>query len=123
MPTYRGSCHCGAVRYRVSGELAGLVVCNCSICTRTGYIHWTVPPADFRLESDWSAIETYEFGTRTAKHHFCRHCGVSPFRVSRSDPDDVTVNVRCLEGVDLGSLEIASFDGVNWEQQMARLGR
>jgi hypothetical protein len=119
--TYRGSCHCGAVRYEATGELVGLVVCNCSICTRTGYIHWTVPPADFRLLTGWSAIETYEFGTRTAKHHFCRTCGISAFRVSRSHPDDVTVNVRCLDGVDLASLELEPFDGVHWEAQIARL--
>lgn len=120
MTTYHGSCHCGAVRYEVTGELAGLEVCNCSICTRTGYVHWAVPPADFRLRCDWSAIATYEFGTRTAKHHFCRTCGISPFRVSRSDPDQVTVNVRCLEGVDLDALAPRLFDGRDWEAQMER---
>jgi hypothetical protein len=106
----------------VDGELADLEVCNCSICTRTAYIHWAVAPERFRLLTPWSAIETYEFGTRTAKHHFCRTCGISAFRVSRSDPHDITVNVRCLEGVDLASLPVRRFDGLRWEEEMARRG-
>ena len=123
MSIYRGSCHCGAIRYEATGEIGDLGVCNCSICVRTGYVHWSIDPADFRLLTPWSAIETYEFGTRTAKHYFCRTCGISAFRVSRSDPESITVNVRCLEGVDLESLDVDPFDGVHWEEEMAQRGR
>ena len=120
MPTYRGSCHCGAIRYEVDGELDDLDVCNCSICVRSAYIHWGVDPEHFRLLTPWSAIGTYEFGTRTAKHHFCRTCGISPFRVSRSEPGKITVNARCLEGVDPETLSVTRFDGVRWEEEMTR---
>jgi hypothetical protein len=120
MPRYRGSCHCGALRFEAEGELAGLEVCNCSLCTRNGYVHWYVAPERFRLLSGESAFETYQFGTRTSQNHFCRTCGISPFRRARSDPDKVDVNVRCLEGVELDTLEVARFDGRNWEQAMER---
>ncbi len=120
MPTHRGSCHCGAIRYEVDGELDDLDVCNCSICVRSAYIHWGVEPEHFRLLTPWSAIGTYEFGTRTAKHHFCRTCGISPFRVSRSEPGKITVNARCLEGVDPETLSVTRFDGVHWKEEMAR---
>jgi hypothetical protein len=120
--TYRGSCHCGAIRYQATGELEDLEVCNCSICVRTGYVHWSIDPADFRLETPWSQIATYRFGTGSAKHHFCRVCGISAFRISRSEPEKITVNVRCLEGVELGSLEVGHFDGIHWEEEMARRG-
>jgi hypothetical protein len=116
--THYGSCHCGAIRFEADGELDDLDVCNCSICTMTGYVHWYVDPADFRLLTPDDAILTYEFGTRTAKHHFCRTCGISPFRRARSDPDKVDVNARCLDGVDLDSLRVGHFDGRNWEEQM-----
>jgi hypothetical protein len=116
MPVYQGSCHCGAIRFEATGELEGLEVCNCSICTRVAYVHWYVPPERFRLLSSDETLETYRFGTRTARNHFCRVCGVAPFRRARSDPDKVDVNVRCLEGVDLRSLEWLEFDGRNWEQ-------
>ena len=118
MPEYWGSCHCGAVAFRARGELTGLEVCNCSICDRTGYVHWYVSPDDFELLRGRHSLETYRFGTRTAQHHFCRTCGVSPFRVPRSDPDKIDVNARCLEDVDANALEARAFDGRNWERAM-----
>jgi hypothetical protein len=116
--TYRGSCHCGAVRFSADGELTGLEVCNCSLCARTAYVHWYVPAEAFRLEGGEGALETYQFGTRTSQNTFCRTCGISPFRRARSDPDKVDVNVRCLEGIDLDALPTRPFDGRNWEQAM-----
>lgn len=118
MPTYRGSCHCGAVVIEADGELAGLEVCNCSLCGRAGYIQWYVPERDFRLLTSPDSLATYQFGTRTSRNHFCRTCGMAPFRRPRSDPGKVAVNVRCLEGVDVEGLPVRHFDGRNWEQAL-----
>lgn len=120
MPSYTGGCHCGAIRYRVTGEISDLVACNCSICSKTAYVHWEVPPAQFQLLTPEGAIANYQFGTRTARNYFCRRCGISPFRISRSAPDKVDVNVRCLDHVELEGLAIAPFDGRDWERAMAR---
>jgi hypothetical protein len=65
-------------------------------------------------------LTTWQFGTMTSKNTFCRVCGISPFRRSRSDPHLVDVNARCLEGVDPDALEVDSFDGRDWEAAMAR---
>ena len=116
MPTYRGSCHCGAIAFEADGELVGLEECNCSICAKTAYVHWYVQPEHFRLLTREGAMENYQFGTRTAANLFCRTCGISPFRRPRSDPGKLDINVRCLEGVDLDSLEVGLFDGLNWER-------
>lgn len=121
MPTQRGSCHCGSVRFEVDGDIVRVVDCNCSICRRKGYLHWIVPRAAFRLLEGDDALATYRFNTRVARHHFCRTCGVSPFYVPRSHPDGVDVNVRCLDDVDLGSLRVEPFDGRNWERSVAAL--
>jgi hypothetical protein len=45
-----------------------------------------------------------------------------PFYVPRSDPDKISVNARCLDGVDPASLRPSRFfDGRNWEKaQRAR---
>ena len=118
MPTYRGSCHCGAVAFEVDGELDHVVLCNCSYCSRAGYLHWNVEPKRLRLLTPPSAYHTYQFGTRTSKSHFCTTCGISPFRVPRSDPHLLDVNVRCLEGVDVASLRVQPFDGAHWEEAM-----
>jgi len=119
---YAGGCHCGAIRIEVTGPIEGVELCNCSICSRTGYLHWYVAPERFRLLTSWDAIDTYLFGTRVAKHHFCRTCGISAFRRARSNPQDVDVNVRCLDGVDLEALPVKSFDGRHWETAMDRRG-
>jgi hypothetical protein len=113
---YEGGCHCGRIRFVVLGDLSTAAICNCSICTKKGFIHLIVPPADFKLISGREDVATYEFNTRTAKHHFCRVCGMHPFYISRSDPDKIDVNVRCLDGVELDNLEVSTFDGKNWEQ-------
>ncbi len=117
-PRYRGSCHCGAIRYTVEAELGDLEVCNCSLCSRLGYVHLYVEPERFHLETAPDAYATYQFGSRTSKNHFCCICGISPFRRARSDPNLVDVNVRCLEGVDVDLLPTKPFDGRNWEQAM-----
>lgn len=117
---YTGSCHCGAVRFEVEGPIAGVELCNCSICTRTAYLHWYVAPERFRLLTSPDAFATYEFGSRVAKHHFCKSCGISPFRRARSNPEDVDVNLRCLEGVDLDAIPVERFDGRHWEEAMER---
>jgi len=121
VPTYTGSCHCGRVRFEVTAELTRVSECNCSMCARTAYLHLIVPPAQFRLLSGAGELTTYQFGTRTAKHHFCRHCGVSGFYVPRSHPDHIDVNVRCLDAVDLRALHPARFDGRHWEASIAGL--
>jgi hypothetical protein len=117
--TYEGGCHCGRVRYRVSGLLERMSDCNCSICTKKGILHWIVPREQFTLLSGESELATYRFNTGVAQHHFCRRCGIHSFYVPRSDPDKIDVNVRCLDGIDLASIPRAFFDGLHWEDAMA----
>jgi len=119
MSVHRGSCHCGAIAFEVEGDIEGVETCNCSICTRTGFMHWYVAPERFRLLGSDATLATYQFGTRTAANHFCRVCGIAPFRRARSDPDKVDVNVRCLEDVDLAAIATREFDGHNWEAALA----
>jgi hypothetical protein len=110
-----GGCHCGRVRFRVVAELDGVTDCNCSLCTKKGFLHLIVPPEQFTLLRGEGELATYEFNTRTAKHKFCRTCGVHPFYIPRSDPDKIDVNVRCLDDIDLAAVTPKPFDGRNWE--------
>jgi hypothetical protein len=115
MDTYPGSCHCGRVRFTVTGRLEDVITCNCSICTKKGFLHLIVPPAQFRLLSGEEELTSYRFNTQAANHRFCRVCGIHPFYVPRSDPDKIDVNVRCLENVDVRILKPVQFDGKDWE--------
>jgi hypothetical protein len=119
MATYEGGCHCGRVRFRVTGTLDDVSECNCSLCAMKGFVHWIVAPAQFELLQGADAITTYQFNTMVARHTFCRHCGIHSFYTPRSDPDKVDVNVRCLDGVDASALLLRKFDGRNWEAAKA----
>jgi len=118
--TYRGGCHCGRVAYEVSGPIERVSECNCSICSKKGYLHWIVARERFRLLTPWEDLATYTFNTHTAKHHFCPRCGVASFYIARSDPDKIDVNLRCVEGVDPATLQVVPFDGRNWERAQGR---
>ncbi len=121
MPSYTGGCHCGRVRFEVSGQIDRVLDCNCSICRKKGFLHWIVEPERFHLLSDPDALSLYEFRTRTAKHYFCSTCGISSYYIPRSHPDMIDVNLRCVDGVNLEELEIERFDGQDWEQARADL--
>ena len=95
--------------------MSEIILCNCSICTKKGFIHLIVPTSQFELLAGRDALTCYRFNTGVAKHTFCKQCGVHPFYTPRSDPDKIDVNVRCLDGVDVDALEPRHFDGENWE--------
>jgi len=113
--TYTGSCHCGRIRFEVTTNLSRASECNCSICRKRGYLHHMVPPERFRLLAGAEDLETYQFGTFTARQLFCRHSGVAPFYRLSADSTKYMINVHCLEGVDLATLRIEKFDGRSWE--------
>jgi hypothetical protein len=119
--SYEGGCHCGKVKFTVTTDLAEVTDCNCSICTKKGFLHLIVDPEKFTLLAGQDALSDYRFNTGTARHLFCATCGIHSFYVPRSHPDKIDVNVRCLEGVDLGTLTIRRFDGQNWEAARASL--
>ena len=112
-----GGCHCGAVRFRVRFDEPRAIDCNCSMCRKKGILHLIVPPEDFELLRGRGALSSYRFNTRVAQHTFCSICGIHPFYTPRSHPDQIDVNVRCLD-VDVGAFAVEPFDGRNWEQNV-----
>ena len=111
--TYSGGCHCGKVRYEATTDLAQVLSCNCSICTKRGLLLTFVPQQQFKLLSGGDALTDYQFASKNIHHLFCLDCGVQSFaRGTRPDGSPmVAVNVRCLDGVDLSSLPLTPFDG------------
>lgn len=111
--TYSGACHCGAVAFEADGDLAQVVECNCSHCSKKGYLLWFVPRAQFRLRSGEDSLATYLFNKRMIQHRFCQRCGCAPFGFGKdpSGNETAAINVRCLEGVDVASLAKLPFDG------------
>ena len=111
--TYTGGCHCGAVRFRVTMPLEGVLSCNCSICAKTGALLAFAPAAQLELELGEDALADYQFGKKRIHHLFCKRCGIRSFaRGLRPDGAPVVaVNARCLDGVDAEALPVRHFDG------------
>jgi hypothetical protein len=91
--------------------------CNCSICSKAGYLHLVVPAERFTLLSGRDVLTTYSFNTGTAKHLFCSLCGIKSFYVPRSHPDGFSVNARCLDEGTVEDMTITQTNGRDWEKQ------
>jgi hypothetical protein len=113
MAKHQGACHCGKVTYEVDADMKQVVSCNCSICTKRGLLLTFVPPPHFTLKSGEADLVKYQFNKHVVDHLFCAVCGVEAFARGKT-PDGremVAVNVRCLDGVEVGSLTPTPFDG------------
>jgi hypothetical protein len=120
--THRGGCHCGAVAFEVEAPARVTVSdCNCSVCRMSGFLHLIVPAARFRLLRGAEELSEYRFNTGTARHLFCRRCGVKSFYVPRSNPDGYSVNLRCLDPVTLEEVTIEPFDDDDREAAEAKI--
>ena len=118
MITHRGGCHCGRVRFEViAPKSLSVSECNCSICSKGGYLHLVVPAARFKLLSGDDTLKTYSFNTHTAKHLFCSVCGIKSFYVPRSHPDGISVNARCIDSETIEELIVTPLNGREWEAQ------
>jgi hypothetical protein len=113
---HSGGCHCGRVRFEVTAPARLEVTdCNCSICSKFGFLLLIVPADQFVLVSGRGDLTTYTFNTGVAKHTFCSQCGVKSFYTPRSHPDGVSVNARCIDSETVESMSITPFDGRHWE--------
>ncbi len=118
---YKGGCHCGLVKFEVeAAEVIECQNCNCSICSKSGYLHLIVAKSKFKLLQGEENISTYTFDTGEAKHKFCKTCGIKSFYIPRSNPDGYDINVRCLDPQPK-QIIIEEFDGRNWEQNAHKL--
>jgi hypothetical protein len=121
MVTHKGGCHCGRVRFELEAPAKiDVIDCNCSMCSKTGYLHLIVPKSGFRLLSGEDAIAEYRFNTGTARHLFCSVCGIKSFYVPRSHPDSYSVNARCLDEGTVEAMRVTAKDGRNWERTYSR---
>jgi hypothetical protein len=120
--THSGGCHCGRVRFevRVPADVE-VTECNCSMCSKAGYLHLIVPREQFTLLRGEDALTTYTFNTGTAKHRFCKVCGVKSFYVPRSHPDGFSVNLRCLDPGTIRNVRVVPFNGQEWEKSIGDL--
>lgn len=113
MTLHTGSCHCGAVKFEVEGEIDGALACNCSICSRKGSLLWFTARDKLRLLTPEEAASTYTFNRHVIQHRFCATCGIHPYGEG-TDPKGkamAAINLRCIEGLDLASIPVHHYNG------------
>ena len=100
LATYKGTCHCGAIQFQIETDFPELTTCDCSICSRKNALMVKVHESKFTLLRGEQSLSEYQFHTHTARHYFCRVCGIYPFHRKRVTPDFFGINVFCLENFD-----------------------
>jgi len=109
------ACHCGTVRFRLTlpEGFASVRRCTCSYCRMRGAIAVSARAEDFEFLGGQDNLTLYQFNTGTAKHWFCKTCGIYTHHQRRSNPQEFGVNVACIEGVSpFDFAEVPVMDGV-----------
>lgn len=110
--SFVGSCHCGAVHFRVDWPITELTTCDCTLCAKRNALMTKVPEAALTLLQGEDALTLYQWNTRRAKHYFCSRCGIYVFHRKRAAPDHFGVNIFCLKGVDPSVFPVRATDGL-----------
>jgi hypothetical protein len=109
------------VKFEAEIDLAaGLSRCNCSLCTKTSWSAAIIKPDALRVLAGESEVAMYEWGYKVSKRYFCPRCGIHCFgrgHLAELGGDYVSINVNCLDGVELSGLKVIYWDGRhdNWD--------
>ena len=117
-----GACHCGTVRFRVKlpEGLNEVRRCNCSYCRMRGAVVASALADGISFHAGQDALTLYRFNTGVAEHFFCGKCGIYTHHRRRSNPNEFSVNVACLEGVSpFDFAEVPVFDGITHPKDRA----
>lgn len=111
-----GGCHCGKVRWEAETVLDTVYDCNCSHCSKKGFLLTFVPLDKFTLLSGEDALTEYKFNRHMISHLFCAACGVQSHGrgVGADGVDTAAINARCVDDVDLAALTIQPVDGKSY---------
>ncbi|WP_375205195.1 GFA family protein [Hyphococcus sp.] len=113
MKSVEGGCHCGVVRFKADVDLSQTMECNCSHCSKKGFVLTFTPADHFKVTSGEDNLTEYRFNKKQIAHLFCSTCGVQAF--GRGAMPDGTktaaINVRCIDDIDLAALKPQQVDG------------
>lgn len=96
---HTGGCQCGAMRYRLTGELHDPHICHCRMCQKAFGSFFAPLVGVKREEIEWTkgAPETYRSSTM-AERGFCSTCGTPlTFRYVGIDRGGLAVSIGSLD--------------------------
>ena len=110
---HTGSCHCGALQFRIAAPITELTTCDCSLCVKRNALMAKVPEMALTVLKGEDLLTLYQWNTRRAKHYFCSRCGIYVFHRKRAAPDHFGINVFCLDHFDIASVPVRATEGAN----------
>ncbi len=111
MTAHLGSCHCGAVKFRVEADFKELRTCGCSLCRKRNALMVGAPVEALTVLEGEDRLTLYQWNARIARHHFCSVCGIYIYNRRRSAPDMVSINVQCLDDFNTTGLPVVAAGG------------
>lgn len=94
-PVYTGGCQCGAVRFRVEGQLGDASICHCRMCQKA-FGSFYAPLVSVRpAHLEWTRGEPKRF--RSSNHvlrGFCPECGTP---LTYEAPDGVALAIGAFD--------------------------
>jgi len=108
---YFGSCHCGAVKFRVDAQIDELTTCDCSLCVKKNALMAKVHESALTILAGEDRLSLYQWNTKRAQHRFCSVCGIYTFHRKRSAPDHYGINIFCLDGFDAAGIPVRATEG------------
>ncbi len=111
MGRYFGSCHCGAVKFRVDAQIDELTTCDCSLCVKKNALMAKVHESALTILAGEDRLSLYQWNTKRAQHRFCSVCGIYTFHRKRSAPDHYGINIFCLDGFDAAGIPVRATEG------------
>jgi hypothetical protein len=116
--TQSGGCHCGAVRYEVSGAPKGVALCHCSDCRKSAgapMVAWAMFGEDqFALTQGEPRLYN---GSGQSMRYFCGACGTGVFfRNAQNLPGIVDVQAATLDDPEAfpAGVHIQTADRIGW---------
>jgi hypothetical protein len=106
--TYRGSCHCGAIRYQATLDLAaGTGKCNCTYCSKIR--NWSTRATGFELLQVNALLGDYakDWGEGSMHHRFCTRCGITLYGhgfIPEAGGAFVSVQINTLDDASIDEL-------------------
>ena len=105
----KGKCHCGSVKFTINTKIRDLRRCNCSMCSRKGFVMGTALIDQLTITSGEKKLTSYKWNTKIAEHFFCKICGINTHHKRRSDPNQYGYNIGCIEGFEMSWIEDTPF--------------
>jgi hypothetical protein len=121
----QGSCHCGAVGWRLNRLPTEATACNCSVCRRYGAL-WAYGFHDEDVHV-FGNTQTYAWGGRNLGFRFCGNCGcINAWWAMKEGADGRrygAVNLRLAEPDCVAAIPVRHHEGLGTGKDLPQDGR